>query len=73
MLQEKLNKLNCLLWPLALDLALKRAAELYSEGHEIIVLEAAILIPAGWQRYCHELWVTIIPPEEVIIEKQNFA
>lgn len=69
--KEKLNKLNSFLWPLVLELAMKRTAELYNDGHEIVVLEAAILIPAGWQRYCHELWVTIIPPEEAIRRLQE--
>lgn len=69
--KEKLNKLNCLLWPLVLELAMKRATEFYNQGHEIIILEAAILIPAGWERYCHEVWVTMIPPEEAIKRLQE--
>lgn len=69
--KEKLNKLNCVLWPLILEQAMKRAAELYNKGHEIVVMEAAVMIPAGWQKYCHELWVTIIPPEEAIKRLQE--
>ncbi len=31
----------------------------------MVVLDAAVLLEAGWDKLCHELWVTVIPQEEV--------
>lgn len=39
-------------------------------GKTIIVLDAAVLLDAGWDRYVHEVWVTIIPRDEVRNMKQ---
>lgn len=49
---------------------------LFEAGYQIVVMEAAILIQAGWDQHVHEIWTCIIPPEEVIgqIEaKINFS
>ena len=34
-------------------------------GKKVCVLDAAVLLEAGWDRYVHEVWVTIIPHDEV--------
>ena len=31
------------------------------------MLDAAVLLEAGWDTMVHEVWVTIIPPAEVSI------
>jgi len=36
-----------------------------TKDHNIVVLEAAVLLSANWQYHCHEIWVSIIPPNEV--------
>lgn len=64
-LQAKLQALNELLWPLILEDATTQARQMYKEGHEVVVLEAAVLQRAGWATSCHEVWVSIVPPEEV--------
>lgn len=38
---------------------------LHEAGKKIIVVEAALLLEANWDESCHEVWVVIIPPEEV--------
>lgn len=38
---------------------------LHSKSHDIIVIEAAVLIQAKWQYVCHEIWTCIIPQDEV--------
>ena len=35
------------------------------EGKEVIVLEAAILLEAGWDSMVHEVWTTFVPKDEV--------
>uniref|UniRef100_A0A1B6CV28 Bifunctional coenzyme A synthase n=2 Tax=Clastoptera arizonana TaxID=38151 RepID=A0A1B6CV28_9HEMI len=64
--KEKLNKLNSILWPLIIEYCISEAKELYKSGHKIVVLDAAVLLSAGWQEFCHEVWVSIVPPEEAI-------
>jgi len=32
----------------------------------VIVLDAAILLEAGWDQDCNEVWVSIIPPSEAV-------
>ena len=31
------------------------------------MLDAAILLEAGWDSMVHEVWVTIVPPAEVTV------
>lgn len=31
----------------------------------MVVLEAAILLRAGWEELCHEVWGCVIPVKEV--------
>lgn len=38
---------------------------LYSLGKAVCVLDAAVLLEAGWQDMVHEVWTAIIPEEEV--------
>lgn len=66
--QAQLDKLNGLVWPAILDEAKKRIDKLHKEGNEIIVMEAAVLVKAGWYPVCHEVWTCIIPKEEVKID-----
>jgi phosphopantetheine adenylyltransferase / dephospho-CoA kinase len=33
---------------------------------QVIILEAAILLQAGWQKDCHEVWSCIIPADEAV-------
>lgn len=36
-------------------------------GKQVCVVDAAVLLEAGWTDMVHEVWVTIIPDEEVIL------
>jgi len=67
--KKLLNKLNEIMWPLVLQ-KVKTTIE-STKDHNIIVLEAAILIKANWHFHCHEIWVTIIPPEEAVKRLRN--
>uniref|UniRef100_A0A1B6JTY9 Bifunctional coenzyme A synthase n=1 Tax=Homalodisca liturata TaxID=320908 RepID=A0A1B6JTY9_9HEMI len=64
--KEQLDRLSALVWPLILEEAQAQAQTLYSQGHEVVVLEAAVLIRARWTEACHEVWVSIVPPTEAI-------
>lgn len=60
-----MEKLNKLIWPLILLKAKEEINYLFHKGHDIIVLEAAVLIQAKWQNVCSEIWTCIIPQNEV--------
>lgn len=64
--KEQLNKLNNIIWPIILEEAKKQINDFYAKGFDVIVMEAAVLIQAKWQDFCHEIWTCIIPQEETI-------
>ncbi|VVC34566.1 Hypothetical protein CINCED_3A007033 [Cinara cedri] len=61
--QDKLNQLNQIMWPLILQ-KVKSIIESKKE-FKIIFVEAAVLLTANWQSNFHEIWVSIIPLDEV--------
>lgn len=64
---EKLNLLNMILWDAILARAKEKIKDLYEkENKQIIIMEAAVLLRAGWQNACHEVWSCIIPREEAL-------
>lgn len=52
------------MWPLILQKV--KAIVMSTKTHDIIVIEAAVLLNANWHFHCHEIWASIIPPSEVI-------
>ncbi|CAG5088347.1 Similar to COASY: Bifunctional coenzyme A synthase (Sus scrofa) [Cotesia congregata] len=74
--KEELDKLNRIMWPAILDVAMSKIKELQAQGAKIIVMEAAVLIQAKWQYVCHEIWTCIIPHEEAVkrvMERNNLS
>lgn len=75
--KDQLQALNNIVWPNLLQKAKEIIRKLYEEEkRQIVILEAAILIQAGWERECHEIWSCIIPPEvavQRIMERNNLS
>uniref|UniRef100_A0A182Q6C1 Bifunctional coenzyme A synthase n=1 Tax=Anopheles farauti TaxID=69004 RepID=A0A182Q6C1_9DIPT len=75
--RSKLDQLNSIMWAAIA----KRANELVrtlheQQGKEVIVMEAAVMLAAGWQNNCHELWSCIVPREEAVrrlMERNQFT
>lgn len=64
--QEKLMELNAIVWPALLVEVQKRIAKIRVEkSHSVVMVEAAVLLQAGWQSEMHEVWSLIVPPERV--------
>lgn len=63
--QAKLEKLNSIVWPEIWRLAEEKIAQAHSDGHRVCVIDAAVMLNAGWQKHMHEVWVTIAPDTEV--------
>ena len=57
----KLKKLTNIVWPEIRRLAQKKLNAF--EDNEIVVLEAAVLIEAGWQDMGDEIWVVVVERE----------
>jgi phosphopantetheine adenylyltransferase / dephospho-CoA kinase len=75
--KERLEQLNAIVWPNLLKKAKERIRELYEkDGKQIVILEAAVLLQAGWEMECHEIWSCIIPKDvavERIMERNNLT
>lgn len=75
--KEKLQLLNSIVWPNLLKKSKQRVQELYEvEGKEIVILEAAVLLQAGWETECHEIWSCIVPSDvavQRIIVRNNLS
>ena len=53
------------MWPEIWRLAEEKIAQAHSDGYKVCVVDAAVMLKAGWQRNMHEVWVTIAPDTEV--------
>lgn len=69
--KEQLKKLNGMVWPVLLDRAKEQIQILFEAGYQIVVIEAAVLLQAGWDQHVHEIWACIIPPEEALKRLQE--
>ena len=63
---SKMDRLNEIMHPLIRDLIDERLVSLEATQNKVAVVEAAILIEAGWKSLFDEIWVVISDREEVI-------
>ena len=63
---SKMDRLNEIMHPLIRDLIEERLVSLEATQNKVAVVEAAILIEAGWKSLFDEIWVVISDREEVI-------
>lgn len=64
--KAELSKLDSIAWPAIAELAKTRAAEFGKQGYRVVVLDAAVLLEAGWNAFVHEVWVSMVPKEEAV-------
>ncbi|XP_071319737.1 bifunctional coenzyme A synthase [Trachinotus anak] len=64
--QEKLKALTDIVWPEIALLVKKTIRQAGEEGKQVCVVDAAVLLEAGWTDMVHEVWVTVIPEEEAV-------
>ncbi|CAM9872252.1 unnamed protein product [Sphacelaria rigidula] len=73
---SNMARLQGIVWPEIRQLAQKRITSLGKEGVDSVVLEAAVLLEAGWDDMCDELWVVQVPPYVArarLMERNNFS
>ncbi|XP_046860368.1 bifunctional coenzyme A synthase-like [Xenia sp. Carnegie-2017] len=62
----KLQKLNAIVWPAIMEKIKIWIEEISKKGDQVCVIEAALLLEAGWDEVVDEIWVCIIPEVEAI-------
>ncbi|KAM9716742.1 bifunctional coenzyme A synthase [Menidia menidia] len=65
--KERLKALTDIVWPEIALLVKDRISRAKDEGKQVCVVDAAVLLEAGWKDLVHEVWVTIIPEEEAVL------
>lgn len=63
---EALSRLNRIMHPRMFDMMKAQIEEYRRQGKDVVVLEAAILIEAGWDKLTDEVWVTVAPESTVL-------
>lgn len=63
---EKLATLNRIMHPKMYRVVEQRIAEYRQQEIRAVVLEAALLIEAGWTRLVDKVWVTVSPQETIV-------
>lgn len=58
--QENLEKLEQMVWPEIWRLTMERAEEMYKSGKKVVILDAAVLLKAGWDENMHQVRFLII-------------
>ena len=63
---DQLKRLTDIVWPEILRLAKQQIAAAKEAGEAVVVLEAAVLIEAGWQSEVDEVWAVTVEPEVAV-------
>lgn len=61
---EELDRLTGIVWPEIRDLAQREIRETADDA--VVVLEAAVLLEAGWEDLADEVWVVVVDPEVAV-------
>uniref|UniRef100_A0A8D0AZ07 Bifunctional coenzyme A synthase n=1 Tax=Salvator merianae TaxID=96440 RepID=A0A8D0AZ07_SALMN len=64
--EEQLKKLNNIMWPVMAQIAREKIDEAAAQGKAVCVLDAALLLEAGWADLVHEVWTVIVPEDEAL-------
>ncbi len=65
---DQRKALQDIVWPRMKEMIRQRLAELRAAGVQVAVIEAAVLIEAGWTDLVDEVWVVQVP-EEVALRR----
>jgi dephospho-CoA kinase len=64
----ELGKLNAIMHPRMAEMIQAEIGRHRDEGVEVVVVEAAVLVEAGWEYLVDEVWVTS-SPEDMVLER----
>jgi len=63
---EELKRLTDIVWPGIRRLAGQELSSLEVAGTPVAVVEAAVLLEAGWQDMCDEVWAVVVEPDTAV-------
>ncbi|XP_059991912.1 bifunctional coenzyme A synthase isoform X2 [Lagenorhynchus albirostris] len=63
---KQLKILTDIMWPVIAKLAREEMEQAMAEGKQVCVIDAAMLLEAGWQNMVHEVWTVVIPETEAV-------
>jgi phosphopantetheine adenylyltransferase/dephospho-CoA kinase len=64
--KDKLDELNRIVWPEIMNLVKEKINIYGSQGVQVCVVEAAVLLEADWESAVDEIWVSIVPESEAL-------
>jgi phosphopantetheine adenylyltransferase/dephospho-CoA kinase len=64
--KSKLDLLNSIVWPEIWRLVEVKVHEAGSDSYTVCVIDAAVLVMAGWHRRVHQIWTTLCPHSELV-------
>ncbi|XP_054545251.1 bifunctional coenzyme A synthase isoform X3 [Talpa occidentalis] len=64
--EKQMKILTDIMWPIIAQLARVEMDQAVAEGKQVCVIDAAVLLEAGWQNMVHEVWTVVIPETEAI-------
>ncbi len=60
------QRLNDIVWPAMAEMMARDLDEFRDKGTPVTVLEAAVLLEAGWQWLADDIWVVVAKPETAV-------
>jgi dephospho-CoA kinase len=63
---KSLGQLNSITHPAISQAVSEEVAEFRSQGFQVTVVEAALLVEAGWTKQTDVIWLTVAPPDVVL-------
>ena len=60
------EKLNSIMHPRMAGIIQEQIDQLRTQGKDVVIVEAALLVEAGWDKMVDEIWTTDSPEEEVV-------
>jgi len=70
---EALSRLNQIMHPRIYDMIKTKLEEYQRQGVDVVVLEAPLLIEAGWASSFDEVWVTVAPESTVLRRLEEYS
>nr|XP_020020721.1 bifunctional coenzyme A synthase isoform X1 [Castor canadensis] len=64
--KKQLKILTDIMWPVIAKLAREELDLAVAKGKNVCVIDAAMLLEAGWQNMVHEVWTVVIPETEAV-------
>ena len=65
--EENKKKLESIVWPEIWKIVEKQIAFMWKEqGKHVVIIDAAVLLQAGWKDQVNQVWVSIVDPETAV-------